>query len=108
MYLQAETIGPNLVYRLSVSASPARKPSLLGERGKHMIKIHPSVQARVLRGNILHGEQNPGRKQTLRYIDGKEPPNYPMPALRVNVEILPTRIVCWHRNHGHLDYYYMA
>lgn len=34
------------------------------------------------KGNILLGWQNPGKKQTLRYIDGKEPPHYPVPAIR--------------------------
>lgn len=33
------------------------------------------------KGNILQGAQYPGKRQTLRYIDAKEPPHYPMPAI---------------------------
>lgn len=37
-------------------------------------------ETKMAKGNILCGSQNPGKTQSLRYIDGKEQPNYPVPA----------------------------
>lgn len=39
-----------------------------------------------MEANLLVGSQPPGKHVTLRYIDGKEPPRFPVPAIREHFE----------------------
>jgi len=41
-----------------------------------------------MKKNILLGSQNPGRKQSLRYIDGKEPSHYPVPDIKRHLNLI--------------------
>lgn len=46
------------------------------------------AKTRLVKGNILCGSQNPGKTQSLRYIDGKEQPNYPVPAIPKHLDLI--------------------
>lgn len=61
----------------------------------------------MTKGNILCGSQNPGKTQSLRYIDGKEQPNYPVPAVILHV-YWPTQDECgsiWEYTRFHCEPY---
>lgn len=53
-------------------------------------------------------QSKPGVAWAWLYASGYVKPNYPMPAIRTAIEILPTRVVLWTWYNGSLDYQYLA